>query len=109
MEQRRSWEANQFSASQKISNILCNSKFHYCIRKCPPPVSLPSQLDPIHTPTSYFVKIHLNITLPSTAGSPKRSLSLRFPYQNPVYASPLSSHALQTPPISFFSILLPEK
>ena len=38
------------------------------------------------TPTSYFLKIHLNIILPSARGSPKRSLSFRFPYQNPLYA-----------------------
>ena len=30
-----------------------------------------------------------NITLPPTPGSPKWSLSLRLPHQNPVYASPL--------------------
>ena len=57
-------------------------------------------------PTSYFLNIHLNIILPSTPGSPKWSLSLRFPNQNPVYACPLP-HTLYMPrpPVSLFSTL----
>ena len=41
------------------------------------------------SPTSHLLRIHLNIILPFTPWSPKWSLSLRFPYQNPVDASPL--------------------
>ena len=40
-------------------------------------------------PTFYFLKIYLNIILPSTPGFPKWFLSSRFPHQIPVYASPL--------------------
>jgi len=90
MEQSPSWEANRFSASQEIHRILWNPKVHYHIHKCLSPVPILRQLDPIHSLTSHFPKIYLNIILPSKPGSPKWSLSLRFPTKTP-YTPRLSS------------------
>jgi hypothetical protein len=78
-------EANRFAASQEIPHILWKPRVHYRIHKCPPPVSILSQLNPVHTPTSHFLKI-----LPSTPWSTKWSISLRFSHQNRVQASSLS-------------------
>jgi hypothetical protein len=89
MEQSPSWEVNWFVASQEIPRVLWNPKVFYCIHKRPPPVPILSQPNPVHTPTSHLPKVHPNIIIPSTPGSPQLSLSLRFPHQNPVHTSPL--------------------
>jgi hypothetical protein len=59
MEQSPSWEANWFTACQEIPRILWNPNVYYRIHKCLPPVPVLSQLDPVLTPTSNFLKIHL--------------------------------------------------
>ena len=96
MEQSPSWEANRFSASQEIPRISLNPKVHYGIHKCPPAVSILGQLDPVYIPTSHVLKIHLNIILPSTPGSSKWSLSVRFPAKT-LYTPLLSPHTLYMP------------
>jgi hypothetical protein len=41
------------------------------------------------TPPSHFLMTHLNIILPSVRGSSKWTPSIRFPYHNSVWTSPL--------------------
>ena len=74
---------------KKFPAFYGTPKVHYRIHKCPPPVPNMNQFDLLHTPKSHFLKIHLNIILPSTPGFPQWCLSVRFPHQNPVHASPV--------------------
>jgi hypothetical protein len=76
----RSWPV--FAANQEIPRILWNPKFHYRTHKCPPPVSILSQLHPVPTTPSNFLNIHINIILQSPPESPQWPLSLRFPHQH---------------------------
>jgi len=89
MEQSPSWEANRFSAIKKFPAFYGTRRFiteftnarHFLLSWANSIQSIP--------PTYHFLKIHLNIIIPSPTGSPKWSLSLRFPHQTPIYSSPL--------------------
>ena len=83
-EQSPSLEANRFSASQEVPHILWNPKvLHYRINKCPPPVPTLSQLDPVHSPTSHFRKIHLIFSSHLGLGLPSGLFPSDFPTKTP--------------------------
>jgi len=109
MEQSPSWEANRFSATQEIPHIWWNPNVHYRIHKCPTPVPIMSQLDPVHVTISHFLKIHVNSISLSAPGFSKWSLSLSFPHQNPVYTTPLPHTRYMSRPSHSSRIYNPNK
>ena len=101
MQQSHSWEANCFSASQEIPRILWDPKVQYRNHKCPLPVPILNQLDPVHNPrpTSWssisILSSHLRLDLPNDlfpSGFPTKAL----------HTPPSLPYALHAPPISFF-------
>jgi hypothetical protein len=56
MESSPAWQANRFPATQEIPRILWNPKVKYCFHTWPSPVPILSQLDPVHAPTSHYLK-----------------------------------------------------
>jgi len=80
MELSPSWEANRFLVIQENPRILCKPNINSAFTSVR------------HLSLSWATSIQSithNIILSSTPTSYKWSLSLRFPHQNPVYASPL--------------------
>jgi hypothetical protein len=73
------WEANRFAASQEIPRILWNPKFHFQINKCPSTASILSQPNPVHTPISHFLKIHLILFFHLRLGFPSGLCPSGFP------------------------------
>jgi hypothetical protein len=82
MEQSPTWKGNRFVASQEIPRVLLNPKVHYRIHNCSPPVSTLSQPNPVHTPTSHFLKIN---SLAASVSEPALYRLLTFQEPNLMY------------------------
>ena len=111
-------ETNRFSARQDFSQSVMNPEGTLPFQKSTPIVPIPSHINPVHYPfrrahqlslsraisirstlPSYFLKTHFKIILATTPKSFRWSLSLRFPYQNPVNIS-LIHHTCHMPSLS---------
>jgi hypothetical protein len=76
--------------SEEIPRLLCNRMVHYRVHNSPSLVPILSHMNPAHTFTPYFPKIHSNIILPSTFRSSEWSLP--FNSNQPKYCMHFSSN-----------------
>jgi hypothetical protein len=107
MEQRPSSQAKNFSARQEIPPILWNPEVHYRIHNSPPPVPILSHLNPVNATPSHSWRSILISSSHLRLGLPSGRLPSGLPIK--ILDAPLfPPFVLHDPPISFFSIWLPE-
>ena len=99
-EQSPSWETNRFATSQEIPRILWNPNVHYHIHKCPPPVPVLSQLNPVQTPHPTFWRSILILSSHLHLGLPSGLVPSCFPPKRCTRPSTLP-YALHAPPILY--------
>ena len=95
-----------FAANQEIPRILWTPKIHYRTHKCPPPVPILSQLHPVLTTPSQFLRSILILSSRLRLGLPNGSFPQVSPPKPCAHLS-LPPYVQHAPPIRFFSILSP--
>jgi hypothetical protein len=70
---------------KKFPAFLWNPKVHYSIHNCSPPVSILSQPNPVHTPTSHFWRSFLILSSHLRLGLPSGVLPSGLPIQTRVF------------------------
>jgi hypothetical protein len=69
---------SRFYKPSLFEKLIWKPKFHYRVHKSPSLDPVLRLLNPVRTLKPYFLKMHFNITLPSTSRPPRCSFPFRF-------------------------------